>query len=121
MDLEDLLKNDHHKHRHHPKDQDEYHHDRHHDDHTFRHGKPHHQGHYNMEMLRSIFQSLPHKKALLTGVIIVSVLALIIGLSLVWALFPLLAKFVGYVEVNGIQGLVDTLLSFAQKLWKGNG
>lgn len=116
MDIEDLLKGKLHKHRH-----------NYHDEHAAYEQKGHnyygghHHGHNKLEMIRSLLNSLPHKKALLTGAIILGVFVLIIGLSLLWALFPLITKLVGYVETNGIQGVVNTLLSLAQLLWKGNG
>ena len=131
MDLDDLIRNKHHrKSSHH--DHDEHHyedpHDRydHHDDHSFRQGGHgyhggHHKGHRKLELIRSIFQSLPHKKALLAGALIIGVIMLITGIALLWALFPLILQTVGYVEANGIKGIVDGVLPYVDKLWKGNG
>jgi hypothetical protein len=126
MDMEDLLKGKHHKHGHHDHDDHEKYHrdDENHHDHTYE-NKDHyyggHHGHYKLEMIRSLLHSLPHKKALLTGAIILGLFTLIIGLSLLWALLPLITKLVGYVEANGIQGVLNTMLSLAQLFWKGNG
>ncbi len=126
MDLEDLVKGKHHKHGHHHDDRERYHgHDDHHHD-DYDHGHHHyygghHHGLYKLELIRSLLHSLPHKRALLTAAIILCVIALIVGIAVLWALFPLFMKLLGYVEVNGIQGILNTLLSFAQLFWQGKG
>lgn len=114
MDLEDLFKGKHRKHGHH------------HDDHAYGHQDQHsygghHHGHNKLETMRSLFGSLPHKKALLTGLLILGIFLLVIGVSLIWALVPIITNLAGYVETNGIQGVLNTLLSLAQLFWKGNG
>jgi hypothetical protein len=131
MGLDDLIKQKyHHKTSHH--DHDEHHyegpHDRydHHDDHSFRQGGHgyhggHHKGHFKIELLHSIFQVLPHKKALLAGAFIIGIIMIITGIALLWALFPLITQAVGYVEANGIKSIVDGVLPYVDKLWKGNG
>jgi len=120
MDLEDLIKGKHHKHGHR--------HDDYHDNHgnAYKHkdkhfSKGYRHGNYKLEMLRSFLGSLPHKKALLTGAIIFGVFILIIGIAILWMLFPLIIKLLGYVEANGIQGVVNYVLSLLQLFWKGNG
>ena len=121
MGLDDLFKHrDHDRHSHHS-------HGRHdHDDHDYEHEKfpyyrKHHHGLHKLDMARSIYNSLPHKKALLAGAVILVALVLIIGIVVLWAMFPLAIKVVEYVEVNGIKGLVDSVLPFIQKLWEGSG
>jgi hypothetical protein len=123
MDLEDIVKGKHHKYGHHDHDDHgEYHnHDQHHHDHGHHYHGGHHHGPYKLELVRSLLRSLPHKRALLTAAVILCFVALVIGIALLWVLFPLLTKLVSYVEVNGIQGILNTLLSFAQLFWKGNG
>jgi hypothetical protein len=121
MDIEDLIKNKHRYHdEHHHKDLNNRHgHYNDNGDHNYHRG--HHQGHYKLEMIRSICQALPHKKALLTGVLIFGVLILVIGIALLWSIFPLLTNAVEYVEANGIKSIVDAIMQNADKLWKGNG
>ncbi len=132
MGLDDLIKQKYHrKSSHH--DHDEHHYegppdryDDHHDDHIFEQGSHgyhgrHHKGHLKLELIRSIFQSLPHKKALLAGALIIGIIVIITGIALLWALFPLITQAVGYVEANGIKSIVDSVLPYAEKLWKGNG
>ncbi len=124
MDLEDLLKGKHHKHGHHRHDRYDdhdgyYRNDDHHHDHHYYGG--HHHGLYKLELIRSLLRSLPHKRALLTLAVALCLFALVIGIAVLWALFPLFLKLVGYVETNGIQGILNTLLSIAQLFWQGKG
>lgn len=74
-----------------------------------------------MELIRSFLQALPNKKALLTGALIIGVVVLVLGIALVWALFPLLVHTIEYVDANGIKGVLDAVLPYAERLWKGNG
>jgi hypothetical protein len=130
MGLDDLIKQKYHgKSSHH--DHDEHHyegpHDRydHHDDHSSRQGDYQyhggHHGHFKFELIRSMFQSLPHKKALLAGALIIGIIMIIAGIALLWVMFPLITQAVGYVEANGIKGIADSVLPYVEKLWKGNG
>jgi hypothetical protein len=82
-----------------------------------------HKGHDNhkIDLARSIIKALPHKKALLAGALIISAIVLTSVIGLLWFILPLMAQAVGYVEANGIRGLVDAVLPFAEKLWSGNG
>lgn len=125
MDLEDLFKHKHHdKHSRHSHG----HHD--HGDHNNDHGHRHdtfpshvgyHHGHYKLEMIRSLLKALPHKKVLLTAVLGIGCMMLIIGIAILWAMFPLIIKAVEYVEINGIKGIIDSVLPYVQKLWEGSG
>ena len=131
MGLDDLIKQKyHHKTSHHDHDEHNYEgpHNRyeHHDDHSFRQGDHHyqgghHKGHFKVELIRSIIKSLPHKKALLAGALIIGIIMIITGIALLWVLFPLITQAVGYVETNGIKSIVDSVLPYVEKLWKGNG
>lgn len=131
MGLDDLIKHKHHhkssQHHHDDHEHGTYHESyNHHDDHRFgpmdyHHHGGHPHGSYKLELLRSVLRSLPHKKTILTVAVIASVALLIIGVALLWALFPLFTQVVGYVEANGIKSIVDGLLPYVEKLWKGNG
>jgi hypothetical protein len=117
MDLEDLIKGRHRRTPHRQYD-DHDHHDDHYDhgygDHRSHGG--HHHGHYKLEMLRSLYKALPHKKALLAAALIVVVLLIVLGISILLALFPLAAKLLEYVGNGEIQNLLKTLLSLAPLL-----
>jgi hypothetical protein len=72
-------------------------------------------------MIRSLLKALPHKKVLLTAVLGIGCMMLIIGIAILWAMFPLIIKAVEYVEINGIKGIIDSVLPYVQKLWEGSG
>jgi len=111
MDLEDFLKvKRRHGHGHH---YDDYH-----DDHRY-HG--YHHGHYKLELIRSVLRSLPHKKTLLAGLVIVCTVFVILGIMVVCALLPFLSMLMDLVQQKGIQGVLEALNAFIQQLWKGNG
>jgi hypothetical protein len=128
MDLEDLLKGKHH----HQKDHDHHghghdnHHGRYLDEHRHGHDSHHHydgyhHGHYKLEMIRSALRSLPHKKALLAGLIIICLIVLILGIVVIWALLPFVSMLLDLVQEKGIQGILESLDAIIQRLWKGNG
>lgn len=109
MDLEDLIKGKYRRHGHHHHE-DHYHgHEHGYGDHHYHGG--HHHGHYKLEMIRSIYKSLPHKKALLAVALIVIVLIIVIGISIMVALLPLAAKLLGYAGTLEVQDLLKTLQS----------
>jgi hypothetical protein len=129
MDLEHLIKGTkHNKHGHqghgYDHDQDHEKNDRdhhHHDDHGDKRGYyetngGRHRSHYKVEMVRSLLQTLPHKKALLIAAVIIAALAAIIGIALIWALLPLAANLLGYVWTADIQELLKNLRSLAPLL-----
>jgi hypothetical protein len=130
MGLDDLIKKNYHRRTSHH-DHDEHHHEGPHDryepydDHSYRQGdyryQGGHHGHFKLELIRSIIKSLPHKKALLAGVLIIGIIVIITGVALLLALFPLITQALGYVEANGIKSIVDGVLPYVDKLWKGNG
>jgi hypothetical protein len=123
MGLNDLFKNNLHKHKNHYDDNDR-HYD-HHNDHYYRQGDHNyyegHHGHNNAKIILSVLRSLLHKKTIIIGLIIAFLMIVIIGIALLWAIFPLIAQAFGYVEANGIKSIVDGLIPYLEKLWKGNG
>jgi len=132
MGIDDFIKDKHHskssRHYHDDHDHEEYHgRYNHHDDQRFNykdhhhHGGGHRHGSYKLELLRSVLHSIPNRKTILTVALIACAVLLIIIAALLWAVFPLIMQAVGYVEENGIKGVVDSLLPYVDKLWKGNG
>lgn len=122
MDLDDLFKRNMMKKRNHRSHEDRHYRNDHHDHHRD-HGDDtgYHHGHHKIEMIRSIIQAMPHKKALLAAVLIIGVFMLVLGVALLWAVLPLVTDAARYVEANGIKGVVNTILPYAEKFWKGNG
>lgn len=113
MDLEDLFKGKHNRHDHH-----DNHAHGHSDDHHYR---GHHHGNYRLDMIRSMIRILPHKKALLTVLIIIGILLVIFCIAVVWAMVPFLSILLDLIQEKGIQGVLEALNAAIQKIWKGNG
>jgi hypothetical protein len=80
-----------------------------------------HGRHDKIQNIISKLKSHPHKKALITGVLILGFIILIICIALIWAMFPLIMKAVYYLEKNGIQGIADFITQILTKLWEGKG
>ncbi|MRR14398.1 hypothetical protein EG833_03020 [archaeon] len=125
MGLDDLFKNNHHhKHGKHYDDHDGHRgsHDPYNDDYS-RQGDHHyrgdHHGHNKAEMILSVLRSLPHKKAIIIGVITACLLVLVIGIAILWAVVPMIAGALGLVDVKSIQELVIAILSLIQKFASG--
>ncbi|MBS3992117.1 MAG: hypothetical protein KGZ87_00195 [Bacteroidetes bacterium] len=58
----------------------------------------------------------PKLKTFLFIAVLLLVIILIIVISL---LFPLINKLIDYVSVNGLEGLVNLIVDFLNKIWKG--
>jgi hypothetical protein len=89
---------------------------------------------FSSSRLLSMASSLPHFKAILAVAAIGAFLILVLGVILLVTLFPLFTSAVGYVSQNGLQGVVDAVvpkdglqgmlnpvLTFVQGVWKGSG
>ncbi len=97
MDLEDLFKGR--KHKHHS------------------HGSYGHDAERHLSRLQYL---LGNKRLLLViGVVLVFLLLLVIGAIIF--LLPMFGKLLGLVEAKGIQGLLDSVLQIAEKIWRGAG
>jgi len=59
------------------------------------------------------------KLRLIVALAIILILAIII--AIISVLFPLLLKLLNYINQYGLQGIVDYITSFLDKIWKGSG
>lgn len=79
-----------------------------------------HHGRDQTQMYREYAQKILANKPLLIGLCVAAVFlllfVLIAGLIILSALAPLL----GYVNENGVKGIVETILALLQKIWLGN-
>jgi hypothetical protein len=58
----------------------------------------------------------------LKGIVIVAfIVVLAIVIALIAILLPLILKFLNYISQNGVQGILDNVTGFLDKLWKGSG
>ncbi|MRR15354.1 MAG: hypothetical protein EG826_02730 [Deltaproteobacteria bacterium] len=120
MDLEDLLKKGYHpKHDHHGRKDERYGHAL-----SYHEGK-HHRGHdhrrHKMRMFLPFVRSLRQKRFLLAGVVLLGVVVFALMIMLLLAFIPLIRQGLTYVDANGIKGILDALLPYIDKIWKGNG
>jgi hypothetical protein len=53
--------------------------------------------------------------------ILAGVLILVVSVMLIIFLMPLLLKLFNYISQNGLQGVLDAITGFLDKLWKGSG
>ena len=116
MGFDDLFEN-HDKHRNHGSYGSNGHH---HDDNSYvrrSSDNSYGQHHLSQYLLNKIWSN---KKLRVLFVILVTVLVLIL-IFIIVALLPLLIKLVDYITQNGIQGVVDKVISFINSLWKGTG
>jgi hypothetical protein len=74
----------------------------------------------NYKMLHFLAKLKTDKK-LKTIVVFAVILTLGIFIAIIWALLPLLLKLFNYINQNGLQGIVDYVTSFLDKIWKGLG
>jgi len=120
MDLDDIFEQ-----KHNSRNQHYDHNYRHEDDHghqnnynhenEYRHGNEHNSSHaYDKQndlknmMLEKLRNNPSFRKLVITG----SIVLIIIAAALLFLLFPLILKLVGYVGENGVEGSLNTI-------WKG--
>jgi hypothetical protein len=70
---------------------------------------------------QNILEKIRSNNKLKLFVIVAAILILTILIGLIIILFPLLTKLVNYITQNGLQGVVDNITGFLDKIWKGSG
>lgn len=75
-----------------------------------------HDDHYEFSGLITKLKSNPRLKQF---VVIGGIIGILVLLLLVIAIFPLLVKLFNYISVYGLQGVVDAVMDFVNKLWAG--
>lgn len=85
------------------------------DYHTYSQNRP-----YGSEMGLNIFKKILNNRKLKTILIIMVSLLLVIIIGLIVLLFPFLAKIFNYISENGVQGLVEIVTEFINKIWTGS-
>ena len=54
-------------------------------------------------------------------VVVAGILILAIAVMLIIFLLPVIMKLLNYISQNGLQGLIDEITIFLDKIWKGSG
>jgi len=70
--------------------------------------------------IRFILDKIRNNKKLKLFLITAVVLLLVIIITLILILMPLLIKLFDYINQNGIQGILEFLTEFLNKLWQGS-
>jgi hypothetical protein len=78
-------------------------------------------GHGEQMKWTAVLDKIRNDKKLKMIVIIAGIFILVIAATLVVAFLPLIMKLLNYISQNGLQGIVDGITGFLDKLWKGSG
>jgi hypothetical protein len=68
---------------------------------------------------QNIFENIRSNKKLKLFVVLAGILILIIVIVLIIVLFPLIVKLLNYVSQNGLQGIINEISGFLDKILKG--
>jgi hypothetical protein len=70
--------------------------------------------------ISAFLEKIKSNKKLKLLVIIAIILILVIVVALIIILFPLIMKLFNYISQNGLQGVIDSIAGFADKVMKGS-
>jgi len=86
------------------------------------HGDQHsYQGFVRSYNLSYILDKIKNNRNLKILVGILGIIAFVIILALLIIIIPLIIKLINFISQNGIQGVVDNISGFLDKIWKGAG
>ena len=66
-------------------------------------------------------EKLKNNRKLKGLVIVAFIVILAIVIALIAIFLPLILKLLNYISQNGVQGILDNVTGFLDKLWKGSG
>lgn len=70
--------------------------------------------------IRFILEKIRNNKKLKLFLITVAIVLLLLIVALILILLPLLIKLFDYISQNGIQGILELMTEFLNKLWQGS-
>jgi hypothetical protein len=79
----------------------------------------HHGSDLSHIFLNYLIRNLNNNKKLLVLFIIAIVFIIVICVFLLISFFPVIYKIIGYINTNGIKGVIDLISQFLEKLWLG--
>jgi hypothetical protein len=82
---------------------------------------PSYHGNNNHQKWVTILDKIRSNNKLKLIVVIAGIVILVIAIILIIALLPLIIKLLNYISQNGLQGILDGITGFLDKLWKGSG
>jgi hypothetical protein len=127
MGFEDFFKQ---KHKGHGYGYHDDHHNGHHHDHQQNHYdyRPDgyhrgysYEGHHGNLILSHLLTKMKENRKIRNLVIAAGVIILLVVLVIIIALFPLIIKLINYLGQVGIQGIIDGIAGFIDKILKGSG
>ena len=86
----------------------------HHDHHSY-------QSFVSSYNLSYILDKIKHNRKLKILVGVVGIISFAIILALLIIIIPLIIKLINFISQHGIQGVVDSISGFLDKIWKGFG
>jgi hypothetical protein len=87
----------------------------------YSHDSPHsYHGQNDHQKWLDILEKIKGNKKLKLLVLGAAILILAIAIGLIAAFLPLIIKLVDYISQNGLQGLMNEITAFIDKLWKGS-
>jgi len=92
-----------------------------HHEHEYRDNRHSYQGFVRSYNLSYIFDKIRCNRKLKILVGIIGIIAFVIILAILILLIPLIVKLVNFISQHGIQGVVDSISGFLDKIWKGFG
>lgn len=76
---------------------------------------------YNSNFKREYFLERLKNNRKLKGLVIFALIAILaIVIAVIAILLPLILNLLNYISQNGVQGILDNLTGFLDKLWKGS-
>jgi hypothetical protein len=92
-----------------------------HDDNRYSHNSHQsYQGQDNHLKWLNILEKIRSSKKLKLLVALAGILILAIAIVLIIVLLPFIIKLFNYVSQNGLQGILDSIIGFLDKIWKGS-
>src|ERR1035437_4389138 len=92
-----------------------HHEQEYHDDHNS------YQGFVKSYNLSYILDKIKHNRNLKILIGMVALISIAIILTLLIILIPLIVKLINFISQHGIQGVIDNISDFLDKIWKGAG
>ena len=77
-------------------------------------------GYDSNDKIRFILEKIQNNKKLKLFLITAVIILLVIIVALILILLPLLLKLFDYINQNGVQGILEFLTEFLNKLWQGS-
>lgn len=85
---------------------------------NFKHPYQRHNSNYKWKFF---LEKLKNNRKLQVFVLFTVFVILAITITLIIILLPLILKLLNYISQNGVQGILDNVSGFLDKLWKGKG